>query len=367
MLHSSATKRIAIIPGDGIGIDVTAEATKLLRHLVSARNLPLEFVTFDWGAEKYLREAVSLPEGALELLRREFDAIFIGALGDPRVPSNQHAADILLGIRFGLDLYVNQRPVKLLDSKLCPLKNRSEQNVNFVIFRENTEGLYAGIGGNFKRDSPEEIAVQEDVNTRKGVERILVYAFGYARQHGLKKLCMSDKANALPFGHGLWQRTFKEVRARYPEIESSHLYIDTLAMEMVRDPAQFEIIVTSNMFGDIISDLGAQLQGGLGVAPSANINPGVASMFETVHGSAPKLAGKNLANPMAAFLTVGLMLDYLGFRREAAAIENTVKEAIRQNKTTPDLGGSLGTREAGDWVVGMVNGEFVAEWPTLPS
>jgi 3-isopropylmalate dehydrogenase len=344
------TKRIAIIPGDGIGIDVTAEATKVLQTLIKARDLPLECVSFDWGAEKYLREGVSLPKGAFEMFRREFHAIFIGALGDPRVPDMKHAADILLGTRFGLDLYVNQRPVKLLDAKLCPLKNRTEKDVNFVVFRENTEGLYVGVGGNFKRDTPDEVAVQEDVNTRKGVERILVYAFEYARRHGLKKLCMSDKSNALPFGHGLWQRTFAEVRERYPDIESWHLYVDALTMQMVKNPAQFEVIVTCNMFGDIVSDLGAQLQGGLGLAASGNINPGNVSMFEPVHGSAPKYAGKNIANPMAAILTVGMMLDYLGFPEEAAKIEGLVAEAIHQDKTTRDLGGALGTREVGDWI-----------------
>ncbi len=343
-------KRIAIIPGDGIGIEVTAEAAKVLEALTRSRRLPLEWATLDWGAEKYLREGTTLPEGALDKFRREFDAILVGALGDPRVPDMKHAADILLGIRFGLDLYVNQRPVKLLDAKLCPLKNCAERDVDFVVFRENTEGLYVGMGGNFKRDTPEEVAVQEDVNTRKGVERILVYAFEYARKHELKKVCMSDKSNALPFGHGLWQRTFAEVRERYPEIESRHLYVDALAMEMVKDPAQFEVIVTCNMFGDIVSDLGAQLQGGLGLAPSANIHPGKVSMFEPVHGSAPKYAGKNVANPMAAILSVGMMLDYLSFPDEAARIERVVGEAIRQDKTTRDLGGSLGTREVGDWI-----------------
>ncbi|MHB8655426.1 MAG: isocitrate/isopropylmalate dehydrogenase family protein [Terriglobia bacterium] len=343
-------KRIAFIPGDGIGIDVTAEAVKVLDTLMKARGLPLQHVTCDWGAEKYLRDGISLPTGALEMFRREYHAIFIGALGDPRVPSNQHAADILLGIRFGLDLYVNQRPVKLLNAKLCPLKNRAERDVNFVIFRENTEGLYAGVGGNLKRGAPDEIALQEDVNTRKGVERIIVYAFEHARRTGGKKVCMSDKANALPFGHGLWQRTFAEVRAHYPEIESRHLYVDTLAMELVRDPSQFEVIVTCNMFGDILSDLGAQLQGGLGLAPSANINPGKVSLFETVHGSAPPLAGRNIANPMAAILTVGMMLDHLGFPQEAARIESVVADALRQDKCTSDVGGSLGTREVGDWI-----------------
>jgi 3-isopropylmalate dehydrogenase len=350
MKDAIMTKRIAIIPGDGIGIDVTREATKVLEMLLRARNLPLELVSFDWGAEKYLREGVSLPQGAFEMFRREFHAIFIGALGDPRVPDMKHAADILLGTRFGLDLYVNQRPVKLLDAKLCPLKNRTEKDVDFVVFRENTEGLYVGLGGNFKRGTADEVAIQEDVNTRKGVERILVYAFEYARRHGRKKLCMSDKSNALPFGHGLWQRTFAEVRARYPEIESWHLFVDALSMQMVKNPAQFEVIVTCNMFGDIVSDLGAQLQGGLGLAASANINPGNVSMFEPVHGSAPKYAGKNIANPMAAILTVGMMLDYLGHAEEGARIESVVAEAIHQDKTTRDLGGPLGTREVGDWI-----------------
>jgi len=343
-------QRIAVIPGDGIGIDVTAEATKVLNTLISSRKLPIELVEFDWGAEKYLREGVSLPKDAFEMFRREFQALFIGALGDPRVPDMKHAADILLGTRFGLDLYVNQRPVKLLDARLCPLKNRTGKDVNFVVFRENTEGLYVGMGGNFKRGTPDEIAIQEDVNTRKGVERILVFAFEYARKKGLKKLCMSDKSNALPFGHGLWQRTFAEVRERYPEIESWHLYVDALTMQMVKNPAQFEVIVTCNMFGDIVSDLGAQLQGGLGLAASANLNPGHVSMFEPVHGSAPKYAGKNIANPMAAILTVGMMLDYLGFGQEAAEVERVVAEAIHQDKTTRDFGGPLGTREVGDWI-----------------
>lgn len=343
-------KRIAILPGDGIGIDVTAEATKVLQALATSRGLPLELVTFDWGAEKYLHEGVSLPAGALEMLRRDFHAIFIGAMGDPRIPSNQHAVDILLGIRFGLDLYVNQRPVQLLDAKLCPLKGRREGDVNFVIFRENTEGAYVGIGGNFKRGTGDEIAVQEDVNTRKGVERILVYAFEYAQRRGLKNVCMSDKSNALPFGHGLWQRTFAEVCQRYPEIDSRHLYVDTLAMEMLRDPAQFQVIVTCNMFGDILSDLGAQLVGGLGVAPSGNIHPGQISMFEPVHGSAPKIAGTNTANPMAAILAVGMMLEYLGFPEVSSQIEEVVREAVREDKTTPDLGGTLGTREVGNWI-----------------
>ncbi|MGH9431992.1 MAG: isocitrate/isopropylmalate dehydrogenase family protein [Terriglobia bacterium] len=344
-------QRIAFIPGDGIGIEVTNEAIRALDTIRKARKLPLEWTVFDWGAEKYLREGVALPQGALEMLQSEFQAIFIGALGDPRVPSNQHAADILLGIRFGLDLYANQRPVKLLDSRLCPLKNRDEKDVNFVVFRENTEGIYVGLGGNFKRGTADEVAVQEDVNTRKGVERIMVYAFEFAKKHGLKKVCMSDKSNAMPHAHGLWQRTFAEVRVRYPQIEPRHLFIDALAMEIVRDPSQFQVIVTSNLFGDIISDLGAQIQGGMGMAPSANIHPGRTSMFETVHGSAPQIAGRNMANPMAAILTIGMMLEYLGYPAENDRIEGVVVEAIRQGMTTQDVGGSLGTREVADWII----------------
>ncbi|MBZ5545785.1 MAG: isocitrate/isopropylmalate dehydrogenase family protein [Acidobacteriia bacterium] len=343
-------KRVAVIPGDGIGVEVITEAVKVLHALMDRRGLPLELVTFDWGAEKYLRDGTSLPDGGLEMLRREFQAILIGALGDPRVPSNQHAVDILLGIRFGLDLYVNQRPVKLRDVRLCPLKDRSERDVDFVIFRENTEGLYVGVGGNFKRGSEDEVALQEDVNTRRGVERILVHAFEYAGNRGRKRLCMSDKSNAMPHAHGLWQRTFQDVRKRYPGIESRHLYIDTLAMEVIRDPSQFEVIVTCNLFGDILSDLGAQLVGGLGLAPSANIHPGHASMFEPVHGSAPALAGKNLANPLAAILAAGMMLDYLGYREAASDIERAVTDALRRGQTTPDLGGKLGTKEVGDWI-----------------
>ncbi len=342
--------RIAFIPGDGIGVEVTQEAIKALRTLQEAGRVRAQYKVFDWGAEKYLREKVALPAGALPMLQRDFDAIFVGALGDPRVPSNQHAADILLGIRFGLDLYVNQRPVRLLHECLCPLKNRKTSDVNLMIFRENTEGPYVGAGGNLRRGTADEVAIQEDVNTRKGVERILVYAFEHARSKGLKRVCMSDKSNAMPHAHGLWQRVFADVRSRYPEVESRHLFIDTLAMELVRDPSQFQVIVTCNLFGDIISDLGAQLQGGMGLAPSANIHPGRTSMFETVHGSAPAIAGKGIANPMAAFLTLGMLLEHCGYVREAARLEEVVKMAINSGRTTPDLSGRFSTSQVGDWL-----------------
>ena len=351
---SAATKRIAVIPGDGIGVEVTREAVKVLRTAVSGGQAKLEFTEFDWGAERYLRDATTLPAGAVEMLRKDFDAILFGAVGDPRVPSNIHAADILLGLRAKLDLYVNLRPVELFDDTLTPLRERGIRDVNFVVVRENTEGLYVGVGGEFQKGTPHEVAVQEDVNTRRGVERIIRYAFDYARGNKLGRLCMSDKSNVLTFGHGLWQRVFTEVRAEYTDIESRHLYVDTLAMEMVRDPSQFRVIVTCNLFGDILSDLGAQLAGGLGLAPSGNIHPGRISLFEPVHGSAPNIAGKNLANPTGSVLASALMLDHLGLTPIGNRLRDAVRAAVREKKTTKDVGGALGTRESGDWLAEYV-------------
>jgi 3-isopropylmalate dehydrogenase len=359
MRAGGAAARIAVIPGDGIGKEVTPEGVKVLRA-VAAAGKPLEFVEFDWGADKFLREGVSLPAGAVEMLRDEFDAILFGALGDPRVPSNQHAADILLGLRFKLDLYVNARPVELLHERLTPLRDRTEKDVRIMVFRENTEGLYVGVGGFFKKGTADEIAVQEDVNSRKGVERIIRYAFEYARASGLKRVCMSDKSNAMTFAHDLWQRVFKGVRQEYADIEPRHLYIDTLAMEIVRDPRQFDVIVTCNLFGDIISDLGAQLAGGLGLAPSGNIHPGRTSLFEPVHGSAPTIAGKGIANPLGSILTAGMLLEFLGWKAEAAAVHSAVKEALLKNYLTPDLGGTKKTTEVGDWIAEEVARNFAA-------
>ena len=354
MRSGGAKARIAVIPGDGIGAEVTPEAVKVLQAVCAPTNRALEFVEFDWGADKYLREGVTLPAGAVEMLRDEFDAILFGALGDPRVPSNQHAADILLGLRSKLDLYVNARPVELLHDRLTPLRDRTERDIRLIVFRENTEGLYVGVGGTFKQGTPDEIAVQEDVNSRKGVERIIRYAFEYARQNGLKRVCMSDKSNAMTYAHGLWQRVFKEVRQEYADMDSRHLFIDTLAMEMVRDPSQFDVIVTCNLFGDIISDLGAQLAGGLGLAPSGNIHPGKTSLFEPVHGSAPNIAGKGIANPLGSILASGMMLEFLGWRPEAAAIRTGIRAALGENCVTPDLGGNKGTVEVGNWLATFV-------------
>jgi 3-isopropylmalate dehydrogenase len=340
-------KRIAVLPGDGIGVEVIREATRALEMLGRITARPLRLDPFDYGADRYLKTGETLPAGALDRFR-EYDAILLGALGDPRVPDMKHAADILLGMRFGLDLYVNYRPVRLLDAKLCPLKGRTASDVNFVVFRENTEGLYVGMGGNFKKGTPDEIAIQEDVNTRKGVERILRHAFAFAQERGWTRVVMSDKSNVLTYGHDLWLRVFREVASDHPGIEPIHLYVDALAMQMIKDPSQFQVIVTCNMFGDILTDLGAQLQGGLGLAASGNIHPGRVSLFEPVHGSAPKYAGKNVANPMGAVLTAALMLEHLGMLEEAALMERAVVACIRSDATTRDLGGSLGTREVGD-------------------
>ena len=346
--------RIAVIPGDGIGIDVTAEAVKVVRAVgrVFGRTFDLEMLPY--GADYFLQTGISLPPNGYAMLRDQFDAIYIGALGDPRIPDMRHARDILLGTRFELDLYVNHRPVRLLDERLCPLKNRGPEDVDFVVFRENTEGVYVNVGGRFKAGTADEIAVQEEINTFKGVHRIVKHAFEYAEANGLKKVLMADKSNAMTQGHALWQRVFAELSAQYRGVEASHMYIDALTMQMVKNPAQFEVIVTNNMFGDIITDLGAQLQGGLGMAASGNLHPGRTSMFEPVHGSAPKYAGKNVANPVGAILSAALMLDYLGLKQEAAAIEAAVKQSVVSKNGTAEIGGTLGTKETGDYVARLI-------------
>src|ERR671921_2753766 len=351
---ASEVKRIAVVPGDGIGPEVIKEAVGVLGRVRETHGVELELRDFDWGAEKFLSEGVTLPEGALEMLSTEFDAILSGAFGDPRVPSNQHAEDILLGMRRGLDLYINLRPVRLLHERLTPLRGRAVGDIDFVVFRENTEGAYSGAGGFLKRGTPDEVATQEEFNTRKGVERIVVAAFEYARARGRRRVTMADKSNVQRFGGDLWQRVFKEVAARYPEIETNHQYVDATAMFMVLNPAQYDVIVTNNLFGDILTDLGAALQGGLGLAASGNIHPGRVSLFEPVHGSAPPLAGKNKANPAGAILSSALMLEYLGHTEAAAAVERAVRESIAAGDTTQDLGGSLSTREAGEKIRGRI-------------
>jgi 3-isopropylmalate dehydrogenase len=341
-------KRIAVVPGDGIGPEVIDEAVRVIEHVQKTHGINVELTHFDWGADRFLRDGVTLPADALEMLRRDYHAILAGAFGDPRVPSNQHAEEILLGMRRGLDLYVNLRPVRLLNKRLTPLKNREVKDIDFVVLRENTEGAYCGAGGFLKKGTPDEIATQEELNTRGGVERIIRAAFEYAHSKGRRKVTMADKSNVQRFGGDLWQRVFKEVASRYPEIEANHQYVDAMAMFMVLDPGQYDVVVSNNLFGDILTDLGAALQGGLGLAASGNIHPGRVSLFEPVHGSAPLLAGKSLANPAGAILTTAMMLEWLGFGPVAASIERAVKIAIEESQTTRDLGGALSTREAGN-------------------
>jgi 3-isopropylmalate dehydrogenase len=354
---NAAPKRIAVIPGDGIGKEVIPHAVKAMQ----ATGAAVELTEFDWGADRYLRDKTTVPPDGFATLARDFDAILVGAFGDPRVKTNIHAKEILLGMRFKMDLYANVRPVRLLDAALCPLKGVEPKDVDFVVLRENTEGVYTDAGGVFKQGTADEIATQEDINTRKGVERIIRYAFEYCRTRTKldgsprSKVLMSDKSNAMTHAGDLWQRVFKEVSAEYPTIAAHHMYVDALCMQMVRDPRQFDVIVTNNMFGDIITDLAAGLQGGLGMAASGNIHPGKMSMFEPVHGSAPPIAGKNEANPFGAILTAAMMLRHLEFTKEADKIEAAVLEAVRQKKTTQDIGGSLGTREAGEWIVNRLS------------
>jgi 3-isopropylmalate dehydrogenase len=342
--------KIAVIPGDGIGKEVTAEAVKVLRCVCQASGKAVDLQPLPWSADHYLATGETIPPDGYRMLRDDYAAVLVGALGDPRVPDNRHARDILLGARFELDLYVNYRPVRLLDDRLCPLKGRGRADVNFTVFRENTEGVYVGVGGRFKAGTTDEVAIQEEINTWKGVHRIVRHAFEFAAARGLSRVCMADKSNAMQHGHALWQRVFKEVSAEFPGITASHLYIDALAMFMVKDPGQFQVIVTNNLFGDIVTDIGGALQGGLGMAASGNIHPGRTSLFEPVHGSAPPLAGKNVANPMGAILSAALMFETLGWAAEADLIERAVERAVADGHTTTDIGGTLGTAAVGDAV-----------------
>jgi 3-isopropylmalate dehydrogenase len=339
-------QRIAVIPGDGIGPEVARIGVRLLEQF----KLPLDFEWFDFGATRYLKDGTILPPGFMDKLRKEYAAVYFGAVGDPRVPGNEHAKGILLAMRFELDLYINLRPCLLLDDRLSPLKGKTREHLKFVVFRENTEGLYTSTGGNFKKDTPDEIAQEVEINTRKGVERICEAAFAYAVMHGLTKVCMADKANVLLFGHGLWRRAFAEVAKRYPGIGAKAMYVDALAMDLIRQPEAYEVIVTNNLFGDILTDLGAALTGGLGIAASGNINPGKVSLFEPVHGSAPDITGKGKANPLAMALSGALMLEHLGFPKQAKILNDAVEKQIHEGARTPDLvpflGGPAATTEA---------------------
>jgi 3-isopropylmalate dehydrogenase len=338
--------RIAVIPGDGIGIEVTREA----RRVLDALGLPIDVTEFDWGADRYLRTGETLPQGAIADLRDHHAAILFGAVGDPRVPSNVHAREILLALRFQLDLYINLRPVALFEDWLTPLRDKTARDIDLIVLRENTEGLYAGMGGNFKRDTPDEVAINEDLNTRKGVDRILRAGFELAQKRR-KKLTMVDKANALEYAHGLWRRAFAALQREYPDVKTNTLYVDVAAMELVRAPERFDVLVTSNLFGDILSDLGAALVGGLGLAASGNIHPGRCSLFEPVHGAAPDIAGQGVANPLGSILTLALLLDHIGHGEAGTRVERAVRRVVAARQVTRDLGGTLHTTACTDAVL----------------
>ena len=329
--------RIAVIAGDGIGPEVVAAAIPILDAAATKHRFRLSWERLPHSADHYLKTKETLPDAAFHHLRDDVDAIFLGALGDPRVPGNEHARDILLGLRFRLDLYVNFRPVTLLHPDLSVLKN--SRVIDFVIFRENTEGQYLGRG----RTSGDEY-IAEEVNTGKGVARIIRAAFEWARAHGKTRVTMSDKSNAIP-AHRVWQETFKAIAGEYRGIEAEHRYVDALALELVRSPERFQVIVTNNLYGDILSDLGAGLVGGLGLAPSANLHPGRPGLFEPVHGSAPMLAGKGIANPIAAVLTGALMFEQLGHSDAAREVESAVRATLQAGVRTQDLGGKATTKE----------------------
>jgi 3-isopropylmalate dehydrogenase len=347
----SRSYSVAVVPGDGIGPEVVREGLRVLERVASIEGFAVRTTSYPFGAEHYLKTQEVFPDSAFEEVRRH-DAILLGAIGDPRVPVGYLEFGIIARMRFGLDLYVNLRPVKLYAEHLCPLKGKRPEDVDFVVVRENTEDAYAGSFGHFKQGTPDEVATQQMIFTRKGTERVIRYAFELARRRGkARKLTMVDKANAVR-AMSLWTRTFEEVGAEFPDISREHAYVDAACMWCVKNPEWFDTVVTSNMFGDILTDLAAMIQGGLGVAASGNIHPGRVSLFEPIHGSAPKYAGRNVANPIATILAVQMMLDDLGETRAAVRIEEAVASLLRSRRI-PSVGSDsgLGTDAIGDLVI----------------
>jgi 3-isopropylmalate dehydrogenase len=346
--------KIAVIPGDGTGPDVVQEGLKVLDSVSARFDIRFELTRFDYGGEHYLKTGEALPQGALETLK-SFHAIYLGAIGHPEVKPGILETGILLALRFGLDQYINLRPVKLYPNVETPLAGKGPEDIDFVVVRENTEGLYAGIGGFLKKGTADEVAVQEMVNTRKGVERCLRYAFEYTRKRDrAKKLTLCAKTNVLTYAHDLWMRTFTEVGREYPDIKTDYAHVDATTMWMVKNPEWFDVIVTTNMFGDIITDLGAMVQGGMGVAAGANINPEGVSMFEPIGGSAPRYTGKGVINPMAAILAVHMMLQVLGEQRAAEALEAAAVQTISRMKSMNAGQMGFSTSEIGDMVAGAI-------------
>jgi len=347
--------RIAVIPGDGTGPEVTAEALKVLRAVSQRDGFTCELGNYDLGGERYLRTGETLPPSVLAELRT-FDAIFLGAVGHPQVPPGVLEKGLLLELRFQLDQYINLRPVKLFPGVETPLAGKRPEDVDFVVVRENTEDLYCGVGGFLKKGTPEEVATQSAVYTRKGCERCIRWAFEYTRRRNSPKktLTLVAKTNVLTFGHDLWWRTFQEVAKEYPDVKADYNHVDACCMWMVKTPEYYDVIVTTNMFGDIITDLGAMIQGGLGVAAGGNLNPdpGGVSMFEPMGGSAPKYTGQNVINPIAAICAMAMLLEHTGHEPSAARIMKAVQH-VTGAKMKSQAAGKMGygTREVGDLVV----------------
>ncbi len=344
---------IAVLPGDGIGEEVVREALRVLEAVSSVTGFKYKLETYPYGAEHYLKTGEGFPDSALREMR-DHSAILMGAIGDPRVETGLLERAIIAGIRFGLDLYVNLRPIKLYAEHLCPLKGVTADQLDLVVVRENTEGAYVGVGGIMKRGSENEVAVCNMLWTRAGTERVIRYAFDLARQRGKeKRVTLVDKANAIrPMD--LWTRACAEVAKDYPDLTTDHAYVDAACMWMVKNPDWFDVVVTDNLFGDIITDLGAMLQGGLGIAASGNIHPGKVSMFEPIHGSAPKYRGKNVACPVACVMAVQMMLDYLGDHEGATLVESAVANTLRTKKIASLQAGEVPTDKAGEILVGEI-------------
>ncbi|HOS59945.1 MAG TPA: 3-isopropylmalate dehydrogenase [Syntrophorhabdaceae bacterium] len=350
------TYNIAVIPGDGTGPEVVAEGIKVIDALSYKFGFSLKYKYFDIGGERYLKTEEVLPDGLLNEFK-QYDAIYLGAIGHPDVKPGILEKGILLKTRFELDQYINLRPVKLYEGVDTPLKNKGPADIDFVVIRENTEGLYVGAGGTLKKGTKDEVATQESINTRKGVERCLRFAFEFTKKRNKgKKLTLCAKTNVLTYASDLWARTFYEIAPEYPDVKTDYAHVDATCMWMVKNPEWFDVIVTDNLFGDIITDLGAMIQGGLGIAAGGNINPEGVSMFEPMGGSAPKYTGKNVINPLAAVLAGGMMLEFLGENDSWKMLENAVQKALKKDIKSLDAGKmGMGTKEVGDLIVRYIN------------
>jgi 3-isopropylmalate dehydrogenase len=346
------THKIAVIPGDGTGPEVVAEGIKALKAISKRCGVQFDFKEFPLGGEQYLKKGTLLPEEVIEDLKR-MDAIYLGAIGHPAVKPGILERDVLLKMRFVLDLYINLRPVVLYPGVDTPLKDKGPEHIDFLVVRENTEGMYAGGGGFFKKGTPDEVAIQESVNTRKGVERCIRYAFEVCRKRNKKKrLTLCGKTNVLIYESDLWFRVFQEVGKEFSDVETNYQHVDAICMWMIKNPEQFDVIVTTNLFGDIITDLGAIIQGGLGIAAGGNINPEGAAMFEPMGGSAPKYTGLNVINPMAAIAAAQMMVDYLGEKEAAEVLLRAMKAVLKNHLKSLEAGKmGYGTKEVGDLVV----------------